>query len=198
MWLLRFLGLLGLCGLTACASIVSDNNSVTYFETVPEGARCELHGQDFTRVITAPASVQLPAEAAPITLACTAEGYSRTVQTVDTEMDGWIIGNILFGGLIGVAIDAARGAGQKFPPRVSVVLEPQRFANQAERDAWYGSRRADIEAAWRERIAAAQRDCSGNGPQTGSCATVIGALERARQNELGEIEERRLKAAITP
>lgn len=56
--------------LPACASIVSDNKSVTYVETVPEEARCELHGQDFKRVITTPASIQLPANAAPVMVAC--------------------------------------------------------------------------------------------------------------------------------
>jgi PBP1b-binding outer membrane lipoprotein LpoB len=37
--------------LPGCASIVSDNNSGTYIETDPEKARCELHGQDFKRVV---------------------------------------------------------------------------------------------------------------------------------------------------
>ena len=40
----------------ACASIVSDNESTVYVATEPEKARCELHGQDFTRVVSTPAS----------------------------------------------------------------------------------------------------------------------------------------------
>ena len=39
------LGIAGMAGwLSACASIVSNNESTTYIETDPEKSRCELHG----------------------------------------------------------------------------------------------------------------------------------------------------------
>jgi len=48
--------------LSGCASIVSESESTTYIETDPETARCELHGQDFKRVVTTPTSIHLPAD----------------------------------------------------------------------------------------------------------------------------------------
>mgnify|MGYP001010576331 FL=1 len=99
----------GLWG-AGCASVVSKTDSTTYLETDPEKARCVLHGQDFKRVVTTPDSIQLPSAAAPITVACEAEGYKTATAVLDTKSDGWIWGNILLGGVIGAVVDGARGA----------------------------------------------------------------------------------------
>ncbi|MCH8111383.1 MAG: hypothetical protein IH905_05430 [Proteobacteria bacterium] len=105
---------LALAVLSGCASIVSDNESTVYVATEPEAARCELHGDDFTRVINTPGSLVIPSVAAPVTVTCDAEDYRTTTGELDTSADGWMAGNIIFGllgGGIGLIVDAARGAG---------------------------------------------------------------------------------------
>ncbi len=180
--------------LTACASIVSDNESTTYIETEPETARCELHGQDFKRVVNTPDSIHLPAEAAPITIACVADGYKTTTEPLDTKVDGWVFGNILFGGLIGLAIDSARGAGQEYPPHVMVALEPEIFTSQADRDAWYDRRREAQEARWNNVISQAQAQCSDDDDT--SCKSRVEKAQEERDEEIAELEERRLQARV--
>ncbi len=182
--------------LANCASVVSDNDSATYVETVPEKARCELHGQDFTRVINTPNSIQLPSSAAPITVACAAEGHKNTTASLDTSMDGWILGNLIFGGIIGVAIDAARGAGMKYPPRVTVVLEPEAFPTASARDLWYDSRRKQITEKWSRIVDGIRSGCS-NQPQSGrDCGDETNKAEKSRDTELQELEVRRIKAVV--
>ena len=51
------------------------------------------------------------------------KGYEPQVITVDTTLDGWYIGNILFGGIIGMLIvDPATGAMWKLPETASASL----------------------------------------------------------------------------
>lgn len=192
---------LALAGMTgACASIVSNTDSTTYIQTEPENARCELHGQDFKRVLNTPASLALPAKAAPLTVACVADGYRITTETLDTKIDGWIFGNILFGGLIGVAVDAARGSGQKFPPQFTVILEPERFANSAARDAFYDKRRDDAAERWHKAIGELQSQCGGDGgaapAAANDCARRLAEAAEKRDKELAAIERRR-QTAVT-
>ncbi len=178
---------------SGCASIVSDNESTTYIETIPEKARCELHGQDFIRVVATPNSIHLPANAAPITIACAAEGHRNTTEPLDTEADGWILGNIIFGGLVGVVIDAARGAGQKFPDRVTVFLEPELFATAQSRDEWFDRRRKSLQAVWDERVRRAQAQCS----DETTCGSGVTTIFSERDKELAQLEERRLRARVS-
>ena len=183
--------------LANCASVVSDNDSNTYIETVPEAARCELHGQDFVRVVNTPTSLQLPAKAAPVVLSCSADGYRTTTADMDTSMDGWILGNILLGGIVGIAIDAARGAGQKYPPKVTVVLEPSEFENLAARDAWYDNRRDMLMKKWDTAMLTVRDEC--NRIEGGKdCPAEMEKAEAARQVELDKLEARRNNAQVRP
>jgi hypothetical protein len=187
----------------SCASIVSSNESTTYIETFPEDARCELHGQDFSRVITTPGSVHLPSEAAPVTVSCKKEDYFTTAQTLDTSMDGWIFGNLLFGGIIGGVVDIARGAGQKFPPKFSMVLDPKSFDTAAERDEYYDKRVESINAKWDDLVARIEARCKNKdsgtmtaGPSSSDCAKKAGEAQEKRHAEIAAVEDRRNNAAV--
>ncbi len=179
---------------TGCASIVSDNNSATYIQTEPEEARCELHGQDFKRVINTPTSISLPSEAAPITVACKADGYRTTTEKLDTSMDGWVFGNLLFGGIIGVAVDAARGAGQKYPSQLTIVLEPERFASTSERDEYYANRRKDLEERLNKAVQAVRNSCKDD--EGSSCRDRVAKAEAERDKHLADLDARRVSSKV--
>lgn len=190
-----------MCLLPACASVMSDNKSVTYMETVPEVAKCELHGQDFKRVVTTPNSIPLPSEAAPITVACTAPGYKRTTATLDTKHDGWIWGNILLGGGIGLIVDAAKGSGFKYPPKFSIIMEPEQFATLDERDAWFDRIKADIDKRWTAEIGKLKTQCkntqtSGIGDNNDGCKVILAEAEKKKQDELALNEQTRKVAKV--
>ncbi len=176
---------------SACAAIVSDNKSTTYIETDPENARCELHGKDFKRVVNTPNSIRLPADAAPITVACKAEGYKTTTQPLDTEIDGWIFGNIIFGGVIGILIDAATDSGEIYPPRIAIVLEPEGFRSTTARDEWFDRRRTMLEERWEQTVSDFRDNCIG-----GDCAAEVSEAKKNRDKQLARLEEKRLRAKV--
>lgn len=190
--------ILFVCLVSGCASMVSKTDSTTYIETVPEKACCVLHGQDFKRVVNTPDSIALPANAAPITVSCTADGYRPTTATLDTKADGWIFGNILFGGLIGLAVDAGRGAGFKYPPKFTVVLEPEEFKSLVERDAWYDARAVEVRSRWNAAIKKARNSCASGSDDKSACESRARAAEKDRDEELAQLEDRRLAARVAP
>lgn len=183
-----------LLSLSACASIVSDNDSTTYISTEPDEARCDLHGQDFKRVVHTPDSITLPAEAAPIVVACKKEGFRTTTAELDTSMDGWIVGNLIFGGLIGVAIDAARGAGQKYPPQLQVILTPASFESGEERDRWFDERRATVEKKWETAISEVESKCARD--KTELCGKKVDDIKAKRDKDLEALEHERETSVI--
>lgn len=187
--------------LSGCASIVSDNKSTTYLETDPEVCRCELHGQDFKRLVTTPNSIGLPSEAAPITIACTAPGYKRTTATLDTKMDGWIWANIVFGGVVGAVIDGARGSGFKYPPKFAMILEPEEFRTLDERDAWFDKRKTDLNTLWEAKIKRVKGQCATNSGTSGigsedGCKRLVADEEKKRDTELEQSEKARSAAKV--
>ncbi len=182
--------------LSGCASIVSDNETNVYVATEPEAARCELDGDDFTRVINTPGSLIIPSDAAPVTVACSAEGYRTTTGELDTSADGWMVGNIIFGilgGGIGLIVDATRGAGMKYPPSITIVLEPESFASTAARDEWYDNRRRILDGKWGAAIEEADTNC-GLAPDL--CASRLKEAREARDKELEALGQRRASAQI--
>jgi hypothetical protein len=187
---------LALTILSGCASIVSDNESTVYVATEPETARCELHGQDFTRALNTPDSIVLPSDAAPVTVACETEGYRTTTGELDTSADGWMAGNIIFGllgGGIGLVVDAARGAGMKYPPNITIVLEPESFASLEARDAWYDNRRRILSEKWEAAIEEAGKNCK---LASDVCEDRLKKARETRDQELEGLEQRRATAQI--
>jgi hypothetical protein len=55
---------------------------------------------------------------------CSKAGYADASATVSSGFEAWTLGNIIFGGLIGVGIDWGTGAIQKYPESVSVPMTP--------------------------------------------------------------------------
>ncbi len=129
---------------SGCATIVSDKETFTQIDSFPSKAECVVEGKNYKQIITTPANLTLPAKAAPIAISCNIDGYHTGIERIDTKMDGWTFGNILFGGVIGVIVDASTKAGHKFPENVVVTLYRKTFTTQEELDAWYDKQEKDI------------------------------------------------------
>ena len=192
---LNLLALGCLLAVGACASIASDSKTETAIETEPAIADCKFYGHHYFLQVATPATVTLPAKAAPITVICEAESHRREVAYLDTEADGWIFGNILLGGGIGVLIDGATGAGQEFPERVFLPLEPEVFESVEARDRWYATRREEVEDRWQDEIDAAEGRCEDRSRET-PCEPRTQSLEEQRDAELQKLEARRLAAGV--
>ncbi len=113
-----------------CASIVSKSNYPVSINSVPEGATITVTDKNGTQIYkgTTPTTVTLKSGAgffsgATYTVTFEKPGYQPQTAVIEKQLDGWYIGNFIFGGLIGLLIvDPATGAMWKLPPSISATL----------------------------------------------------------------------------
>ncbi len=71
------------------------------------------------------------------------------------SFEDFSVGNLVFGGMIGVVIDAESGAINQYPDEVSLMVPPGGFATEAERDAFFDVLKADSECRAQQALEAA-------------------------------------------
>ena len=171
----------------ACASIVEGTTqSVTVLT--------ERAGQTVGVVNPTPGSVLVGKSKDPINLLCTREGFEESSMPLPSEFQGMTFGNILFGGIVGVAIDAGSGAMNKYAPSVTVILIPSQFASIAARDTFYSRLNADVLSVSTREIAEVRKNCAGDVAAT--CDAKVKAAEAKRDAEVKALELKRSNAKI--
>lgn len=122
----------GLGLISGCASILSDSNYPVTINSNPAGANFVVvneAGFDVHSGVT-PDTITLSASdgyfsSAKYIVKFQMAGFQEQSFQLHAGMDGWYIGNILFGGLIGMLIvDPATGAMWKLPKIADVSLQP--------------------------------------------------------------------------
>ena len=117
---------------SGCASIVSKSQWPVTINSNPSGANVAIKNKRAVEVQkgTTPMTVTLSSSAgffnpAAYQFAFEKEGYYPASASLSASMNGWYIGNILFGGLIGILIvDPATGAMWKLDDTVYGNLSP--------------------------------------------------------------------------
>lgn len=112
--------------LAACATIVKGTTQVVAVNTpgVP-GATCTLTSSAIgSRVIVTPGTTSLEKSQESVSVRCTKECYVDGAGVITSNMEGMTAGNIILGGVIGLGIDAASGAMNKYTPEIQVVMTP--------------------------------------------------------------------------
>lgn len=115
---------------TGCSTIVSDSTYPVSIQSSPANSEFVIKDQDGIVIHQGktPTSVTLESshgyfQKAKYTITFKKEGFKDTSHTLVAGLDGWYIGNILFGGLIGLLIvDPATGAMWKLPEETSANL----------------------------------------------------------------------------
>lgn len=103
-----------------CASIMHGARQDISVTSVPLGAKVTVNGVNMGAT---PSMIRLDRAASSIALVFTKEGYEPVTVALNRRMDGWLLGNIILGGLIGLAIDFATGSAYRLSPKeVNVVL----------------------------------------------------------------------------
>lgn len=117
--------------MTGCASIVSESNYPVSISSSPSNAHFVITDKQGLEIHTGktPATVLLKSGAgyfssASYTLTIKKDGFENKKVVITGSMDGWYLGNILIGGLIGMLIvDPITGAMWKLPENQSVSLD---------------------------------------------------------------------------
>lgn len=96
----------------SCATVVNGKKEMFEVKTLPEGATVKINGQS----CESPCSFELN-RGTNYVVKIQKEGYQEKKIKIDGKsMDGWLWGNILLGGVIGLAVDYGSGAAYDFEP----------------------------------------------------------------------------------
>lgn len=107
--------------LSSCATIVSKSNWPLTVNTNPSGAKIEITNSKGIAIYSGitPATLKLASGAGffakqSYKIKLTLDGYAEKIIPVECTLNGWYIGNLVFGGLIGfLIVDPASGAMYK-------------------------------------------------------------------------------------
>ncbi len=120
------IGLLSLCTLSACASIIEGTSQELTINTNPSGANCSLERQGVTiaRVGSTPGATTIKKTKYDIVVKCNKDGYQEATYLNHSGSAGATFGNIVLGGGIGWAVDSAAGADNKYDSPMNITLVP--------------------------------------------------------------------------
>ncbi|MFM9862532.1 MAG: hypothetical protein ACKVRO_02895 [Micropepsaceae bacterium] len=111
--------------LSACASIIKGSTAAINVTSPPiTGANCILSSGQGSWQVTTPASVTVERSKEDIQVRCTKEGYQDATAIIPSNFEGWTVGNLIFGGIVGVGVDAATGAMNDYPNAFQVPMTP--------------------------------------------------------------------------
>lgn len=110
--------------LTGCATVTSGTNQKISVVTSPvNGAQCSLeNNKGKWNIAKTPGSASVHRSGKNLLIICEKKGYSRAISELKPEINKIAYANILFGGIIGAAIDGSSGALYQYPMSVKVPL----------------------------------------------------------------------------
>jgi hypothetical protein len=178
---------------SGCATLTKGTSQTVTVDTDPSGAVCTLtrDAKPVAIVNPTPGSVPVDKGQGTIAIACRKPGYLEAAGNLASEFQAMTFGNILFGGIVGVVVDAASGAMHRYPDRVTITLIPDEFGTVQARDEFFDRMRValDREAAEvKERI---DKTCA-----RGNCDRELSAADAGRVEKVSEIERLRAAARI--
>lgn len=118
--------------LVSCATITKGTTQVVAVDTpgVP-GAACTIQTQSGPQVVTTPGAVTLSKGSNALPIQCTKECYIMGSSIIPSGTEAMAAGNVILGGVIGLGVDAASGAMNKYPDIVTVAMTPDPACRQA-------------------------------------------------------------------
>ncbi len=97
---------------SGCATIMSGKQQKISITSYPDGAAVSINGREVCGAT--PCVVPLDRSKDSVTVKVTKPGYEPAVREIGTDMNGWLLGNIIFGGLPGTTTDAVSGSMYKY------------------------------------------------------------------------------------
>lgn len=111
-------------GLAGCATMTRGTTQTVAINTPGvEGATCTLISSAIgSQTVITPSTITLAKGSDSVSIRCTKECYNDGVGTLASNMEGMAAGNIIMGGPIGLGVDAASGAMNKYSPQADIIM----------------------------------------------------------------------------
>lgn len=113
--------------LGGCAAVVEGTSQEIVVETDPPGADCDLIREELhiAEVNPTPGAVTIKKTKHDISINCELDGYEPNTYLNKSDVAAATFGNLLIGGLVGIVVDAASGANNKYESHVNITLTPK-------------------------------------------------------------------------
>ncbi len=110
--------------LPACATIVNGTSQAVAVSTSPPGAMCAVDraGARIGVVPQTPGSLWVDKSKNNLTVTCEKAGFQTASVTHTPSFSVMTAGNVIAGGLIGIAVDAMSGANYEYPTDLRIEL----------------------------------------------------------------------------
>jgi hypothetical protein len=151
--------------LSSCGSIIHGTTQAIDITSQPTGARILIDGKDSGQT---PKTIELRRKGRAkgevdttkkfYNVKIEMDGYMPYEIKVKREVDGWFFGNLIFGGLIGMIIDASNGAMYKLTPDQLIAQMGKQTASRTIKndDGIYIAVTLNPDPSW-ERVGTLQR-----------------------------------------
>lgn len=111
--------------LSGCATVIKGSSQTVGIATPPtSGATCILTSSQGNWTVVTPGAVTVEKSKEDIQARCTKEGWQDAVAIIPSNFQGWTVGNLLLGGVIGFGVDAATGAINEYPHSFQIPMTP--------------------------------------------------------------------------
>jgi hypothetical protein len=129
---MRRVAFLALCFfLVGCATITKGTSQVVAIDTPGvHGATCTIQTQSGPQLVVTPGNVSLEKGSQALPVQCTKECYLPASSVIPSGTEAMTAGNAIFGGVIGLGVDAATGAMNKYPDIITVAMIPDQRCQQ--------------------------------------------------------------------
>lgn len=192
----RFAVLVLLYLFPACATITTGTDQSITILTDPAGADCQLTRDGMAIAIAnpTPQTVRIDKSVKAIQVVCRKDGFHPVHQNLASVFQGMTIGNILFGGIIGVVVDAGSGAMHQYSESIEILLVPTRFASAQERDAFFETAQTKVKTKVAAAVSKVRETCSAEGSE--GCDSKVKAVEKQGEAEMLRLDSYRSQAQI--
>ncbi|HEX4160602.1 MAG TPA: hypothetical protein VHY79_19200 [Rhizomicrobium sp.] len=118
------IGALGVA-LSGCATVVDGTSQSIAITTPPTtGAYCTLTSNEGNVSVLTPGVAHVEKSKEDIVAHCSKEGWQDASATIPSDFQGWTVGNLVLGGVVGFGVDALSGAMHKYPHAYEIPMQP--------------------------------------------------------------------------
>jgi len=192
---LALLSLMASAFLGGCATLTTSSSQTVTLTTEPPGAACTFRreGEVIGIVNPTPGSLSVAKSHADIDVTCVKEGFLDAVGRVGSKFQAMTFGNILFGGIIGIAVDAVSGATAEYEANVAIRLTPAEFPDAEARDRFFDRQRETFLEQARQVKERISSMC-----KPPDCERQLALAADEEKAGLARIEAQRLSARVKP
>jgi hypothetical protein len=108
-----------------CATITTGTSQVVQVDTEPTGAICRFSrlDEEIGVVNPTPGMFHVDKSIYPLAAACNKDGFYPAGGLLNSNYQPMTMGNVLFGGIVGVIVDSASGAQSIYDASIKVTLK---------------------------------------------------------------------------